>query len=55
MEFRTHTCGELNESNVGQHVKLAGWLSGTRDLGAVIFFVLRAFTAARRRWRPPKR
>ena len=43
MEFRTHTCGELNESNVGQHVKLAGWLSGTRDLGAVIFFVLRDF------------
>ncbi len=43
MEFRTHTCGELNETNVGQKVKLSGWLSSTRDLGAVIFFVLRDF------------
>ena len=43
MEFRTHTCGELRESNIGQNVKLSGWLSGTRDLGAVIFFVLRDF------------
>lgn len=49
MEYRTHTCGELRESNVGQKVKLSGWLAGTRDLGAVIFFVLRDFTAARRR------
>ena len=43
MEFRTHTCGELRESNVGEKVKLSGWLSSTRDLGAVIFFVLRDF------------
>lgn len=43
MEFRTHTCGELTEANVGQTVKLSGWLSSTRDLGAVIFFVLRDF------------
>lgn len=43
MYFRTHTCGELRESNVGEKVKLSGWLSGTRDLGAVIFFVLRDF------------
>lgn len=43
MEFRTHNCGELNETNVGQKVKLSGWLSSTRDLGAVIFFVLRDF------------
>ncbi len=43
MELRTHNCGELNQSNVGQKVKLCGWLSSTRDLGAVIFFVLRDF------------
>lgn len=43
MYFRTHTCGELRESNVGEKVKLSGWLSGTRDLGAVVFFVLRDF------------
>ena len=43
MELRTHTCGELRESNVGEKVRLAGWLSSSRDLGAVIFFVLRDF------------
>jgi aspartyl-tRNA synthetase len=43
MELRTHNCGQLNETNVGEKVKLCGWLSSTRDLGAVIFFVLRDF------------
>lgn len=43
MNYRTHNCGELSESNVGQKVKVAGWLSGIRDLGAVVFFVLRDF------------
>ena len=43
MNYRTHNCGELRESNVGQKVKVAGWLSGIRDLGAVVFFVLRDF------------
>ena len=43
MDYRTHNCGELRESNVGQKVKVAGWLSGIRDLGAVVFFVLRDF------------
>lgn len=43
MILRTHTCGELRESNVGQNVKLCGWLSSSRDLGAVIFFVMRDY------------
>lgn len=43
MYYRTHTCEELRESNVGQTVKISGWLSSIRDLGAVIFFVLRDF------------
>ena len=43
MNYRTHNCGELRESNIGQKVKVAGWLSGIRDLGAVVFFVLRDF------------
>jgi aspartyl-tRNA synthetase len=28
--YRTHTCGELNESNIGQQVTLAGWLEFSR-------------------------
>lgn len=43
MELRTHNCGELRQSNEGKHVKLCGWLSSVRDLGAVIFFVLRDY------------
>lgn len=43
MEMRTHTCGELRASDEGKHVKLCGWLSSVRDLGAVIFFVLRDY------------
>lgn len=43
MELRTHNCGELRQQDEGKHVKLCGWLSSVRDLGAVIFFVLRDY------------
>ena len=43
MQSRTHTCGELREKNIGQEVKLSGWLSSVRDLGSVVFFVMRDF------------
>ncbi len=43
MEFRTHTCGELRQEDEGKLVKLSGWLSSIRDLGSVIFFVLRDY------------
>ena len=38
---RTHTCGELRESNIGDRVVLNGWVSIRRDLGGVIFIELR--------------
>jgi aspartyl-tRNA synthetase len=43
MDFqtRTHTCGELRETNIDQNVVLNGWVDNRRDLGGVIFIDLR--------------
>ncbi len=30
---RSHTCGELRESNAGETVRLMGWVQRVRDLG----------------------
>ncbi|MGD8719991.1 MAG: aspartate--tRNA ligase [Candidatus Zixiibacteriota bacterium] len=38
---RTHTCGELNENNVGETATLCGWIWKGRDLGGVLFYDLR--------------
>ncbi len=40
-KYRNHTCGELNISNLGQTVKLAGWIQRIRNLGGMTFIDLR--------------
>ena len=39
--YRSHTCGELSPSNIGQTVILSGWLQKSRDLGGMTFIDLR--------------
>ena len=39
--FRSHTCAELNKSNVGETARLSGWVHRVRDHGGVLFIDLR--------------
>ena len=39
--FRSHTCAELTEANVGQPVRLSGWVNRKRDHGQLVFVDLR--------------
>ena len=39
--YRDHNCGELNISNVGETVLIAGWIQKIRNLGSMTFIDLR--------------
>tara|TARA_R110002124_G_scaffold264092_1_gene430614 strand:- start:1632 stop:3605 length:1974 start_codon:yes stop_codon:yes gene_type:complete len=39
--FRSHTCADLNATNVGQTVRLSGWVHRVRDHGGILFIDLR--------------
>jgi aspartyl-tRNA synthetase len=39
--YRSHTCGALRASDVGQVVRLSGWVHRVRDHGGVLFIDLR--------------
>ena len=39
--YRSHTCADLTADNVGQNVRLSGWVHRVRDHGGVLFIDLR--------------
>jgi aspartyl-tRNA synthetase len=39
--YRSHTCGALRQSDIGQSVRLSGWCHRIRDHGGVLFIDLR--------------
>ncbi|MBR6426018.1 MAG: Asp-tRNA(Asn)/Glu-tRNA(Gln) amidotransferase GatCAB subunit C, partial [Oscillospiraceae bacterium] len=44
MQNRTHTCNELRLEQVGEHVRLCGWMENVREVGgSLAFVVLRDF------------
>ena len=39
--YRSHTCGAMSQTDVGQTVRLSGWVHRKRDHGGVLFVDLR--------------
>jgi len=39
--YRSHTCADLSKENVGDNVRLSGWVHRVRDHGGILFIDLR--------------
>ena len=39
--YRTHNCAQLRAADVGQRVRLSGWIHRKRDHGGLLFVDLR--------------
>jgi len=39
--YRTHTCGQLRETDAGHTTRISGWVHRVRDHGGVLFFDVR--------------
>lgn len=40
-KYRTHTCGNVSENDIGKEIRVAGWVENIRDHGGVMFVDLR--------------
>ena len=39
--YRTHTCADISEADIGREVRIAGWVENIRDHGGVQFLDIR--------------
>ena len=40
-KYRAIYCGEVTKENIGEEIKVAGWVEQIRNLGSLVFLTLR--------------